>query len=87
MSHQTKKESTNMEADLRVPKKVYARARWMVLKYIVSNPNWKNHEGEYDEWYGTNDYDLNLVVNDDVISVVAYPVGDTSKWQHLIIKG
>lgn len=74
-----------------VPSEVRELAEKMISDYKSSHPYWQLEDGEWDDWSGTNDYDINLVVDGDGVRAVVYRVGrrsprdafgwtDTSAW-------
>jgi len=63
-----------MKLNNNIPRRTRAYARLWAIKYIASHPNWRHEDGDWDSWLGTDGHDLNIVVTNDGIKVVAYPI-------------
>lgn len=66
------------------------------MKFIASNPTWKDGEAWEDAWYSFGGYDINLWCEDGYLSVCAYPEyededgftsTDHSNFAHIVRKG
>jgi hypothetical protein len=65
--------SYNMSSTLiNIPRKTKAFGRLLAIKFMVTNPRWRDGKAYEDEWHSFGDYDFNLYCEDGYLSVCAY---------------
>jgi hypothetical protein len=55
-----------------IPRKAKAFGRLWAIKFMVSNPTWRDGETHHDAWHSFGDYDFNIYCEDGYLSVCAY---------------
>jgi hypothetical protein len=57
---------------INIPRRAKAFGRLWAIKFMVTNPTWRDGDTQHDEWHAFGDYDFNLYCEDGYLSVCAY---------------